>query len=200
MASRPVPTLLTPVESSDDDLDGEDFDLAPTSVPSLDDSNTISDNSICSIEGGFGDDPDTEMVDSQPRETLSPPRPWQRPRSNDMLAPPLLPHLQPPVPGTARDRIATPIYGHFDQIDLNGGNNQRPSAALSPLIIEDEEAGWWRRGRLPSPTEDADDLIAPLSQTDFMMDRLNVSSSNNSGLSIERGLSALASSTSHVGA
>src|SRR4051794_36992014 len=87
-----VPALLTPVESSDDDIASTDLNFEPSPLPQLDDSNTSSDSTRSSVKVAIGYDGDMEMADSQPRD-FSFPRPWQRHRSNDMLAPPNLPYL-----------------------------------------------------------------------------------------------------------
>lgn len=92
-------------------------------------------------------------------------------------------------------RLPTPIYGHFTSTDVNMDTSEaalnsfiHPAGrlqlrhshnVLSPMMSEDgeSEAEWWRRRRLPSPTEspvmssqrmDTDDLTSP-----GMMDALS---------------------------
>ena len=166
-----MPALLTPVESSDDDIASNDLNFEPSPLPQLDDSKTSSDSSHSSIKVVVGDDGDMEMADSQPRDFLSP-RPWQRQRSNDMLAPPNIPHLLETQPRQAHERLPTPIYGHFNDSDINmdmNGAGGRPFTLLSPLIREEEEPSWWRGHRLPSPVDTFDELMTPASQADGIM-------------------------------
>ena len=180
-----VPALLTPVESSDDDIASTDLSLEAGRLPPLDDTNTSSDSSTSSIKVVVGDDGDMEMADSQPRQ-FSSPQPWQRQRSNDMLVPPNLPYLLDTRRSQGSERLPTPIYGHFNDSDVNmdmNGLGARSSTVLSPLIREEEEAPWWRGHRLPSPVDNFDGLMAPLSQADGMMDRINVNTAGSNDLS-----------------
>jgi hypothetical protein len=168
-----VPALLTPVESSDDDIASNDLNYEPGPLPPLEDSNTSSDSSTSSIKVVVGDDGDMEMADSQPRE-FSSPQPWQRQRSNDMLAPPNIPLLLDTQHRHGSERLPTPIYGHFTDIDVNmdmHGTGARPSTLLSPFIREEEETPWWRGHRLPSPVDTPDEFMTPISQAEGMMDR-----------------------------
>jgi hypothetical protein len=177
-----VPALLTPVESSDDDIASSDLNFEPSPLPQLDESNTSSDTSTSSIKVVTGDDGDMEMADSQPRE-FSSPQPWQRQRSNDMLAPPNIPLLLHTQHRQGSERLPTPIYGHFNDSDVNmdmNGAHARSSTLLSPLIREEEEVPWWRGHRLPSPVDALDELMTPVSQADGMMGRLNVDTAGSS--------------------
>jgi hypothetical protein len=180
-----VPALLTPVESSDDDIASNDLNFETGRLPPLDDSNTSSDSSTTSIKVVVGDDGDMEMADSQPRE-FSSPQPWQRQRSNDMLVPPNIPYLLDTQHRQGSERMPTPIYGHFNDSDVNmdmNGAGVRPSTLLSPLIREEEEPSWWRGHRLPSPVDTFDGLMTPVSQADGMMDRLNVNTAGSNDAS-----------------
>jgi hypothetical protein len=130
---QPVPALLTPVESSDDDIASNDLNFDPSQLPPLD-SNISSDSSTSSIKVLVGDDGDMEMADSQPRD-FSSPQPWQRQRSNDMLVPPNIPHLLDTQHRQGNERLPTPIYGHFNENDVNmdmTGASARSSTMLSP--------------------------------------------------------------------
>ena len=180
---RPFSALLTPVESSDDDLDESILEFETDQLPPLDDSNGSSGSSASSIKVIVGDDGDAdmEMGDSRPRLQFSSPQPWQRQRSNDMLSPPRLPHLLDTTHRVGNERIPTPIYGHFSSNDVNMGTagGTGPSMSLSPLIREEEESHWWRGRRLPSPVEHVDEHMSSVSQADGMMGRLNVNNLNN---------------------
>src|SRR2546429_7941940 len=105
-----VPALLTPVQSSDDDIPSNDLNFEPGPLPPLDDSNTSSESTTSSFKVAIGVDGDMEMADSQPRE-FSSPRPWQRQRSNDVLVPPYVPYLLDTHRRQSPDRLPTPIYG-----------------------------------------------------------------------------------------
>ena len=160
----PIPTLLTPVESSDDGLDDHDFTFEPNTRVCDDVPHHQSDSSGSSVKDLIGDDGDMDMTDSQPRENgnFSSPQPWQRPRSNDMLSPPRLGFLLDRQPTQDCGRIPTPIYGHFDNVNLNAESAEdasAPSTLLSPMIKEEDESAWWHRRRLPSPVDASDDLV-----------------------------------------
>ena len=179
-----VPALLTPVESSDDDVASSDLNFEPGRPPQLDDSNSSSDSST-SIKVVVGDDGDMEMADSQPRD-FSSPQPWQRQRSNDMLAPLNLPLLLDTQDRQSSQRLATPIWGHFSDSDLNmdtNGVGARPSTTLSPFIREEEDATWWRGRRLPSPADTFDEIMTPISQAVGMMGRLHVDTAGGHNVS-----------------
>lgn len=170
-----MPALLTPVESSDDDIASNDLNYELSPLPPLEGSNTTSDSSTSSLKVVVGDDGDMEMADSQPRE-FSSPQPWQRQRSNDMLVPPNIPLLLDTQHRQGNERLPTPIYGHFSDRDVNmdmHGAGARASTLLSPFIREEEEAPWWRGHHLPSPADTPDEFMTPVSQADGMMDRLN---------------------------
>jgi hypothetical protein len=162
-----VPALLTPVESSDDDIASNDLNFEPGPLPPLDDSNTSSDSATSSVKVAIGDDGDMEMADSQPRD-FSFPRPWQRQRSNDMLVPPNLPYLLDTQRRQGPERLPTPIYGHFIDSDVNmdmSGASARSSTLLSPLIREEDEPYWWRgHHRPPSPVDTFAEVMTPVSQ------------------------------------
>ena len=173
------------MESSDDELASSDLSFEPGRLPRLDDSNNSSDSSTSSIKVVVGDDGDMEMADSQPRK-FSSPQPWQRQRSNDMLAPLNLPVLRDTTNRQSNQRLPTPIWGHFNDIDVNmdmNGVSARRSTALSPLIREEEEVPWWRGHRLPSPADTFDELMTPMSQADGMMGRLIVDTAGGHDLS-----------------
>ena len=180
-----VPALLTPVESSDDDIPSNDLNFEPGPLPQLDDSNTSSDSTTSSFKVAIGDDGDMEMADSQPRE-FSSPRPWQRQRSNDMLAPPNLPYLLDTHRRQGPERLPTPIYGHFNDSDVNmdmSGASARSSTLLSPLIREEDEPSWWRDYRPPSPVDTFGEVMTPVSQEGEMMGSLNVNTAGSNDLS-----------------
>lgn len=182
--SYPVPTLLTPAESSDDELADTTLEYEADRLPALDDSITSSGSSAASIKVVIGDDGDgdMDMVDSQPQEHFSSPQPWQRQRSNDMLAPPQSPYLLETQQRLGGERIATPIYGYFSGNDVNldrSGTPNRPSTSLSPLIREEEESHWWRGHRLPSPVEQSEIHTSSMGQANGMMGRLNVSTADS---------------------
>ena len=180
-----VPALLTPVESSDDDIASNDLNFEPGPLPPLDDSNTSSDSTTSSVKVATGDDGDMEMADSQPRD-FSFPRPWQRQRSNDMLAPPNLPYLLETQRKQGHERLPTPIYGHFNDSDVNmdmNGASAKSSTLLSPLIREEDEPYWWRDHCPPSPVDTFAEIMTPVSQAGGMMDRLNVNTAGSNDLS-----------------
>jgi hypothetical protein len=180
-----VPALLTPVESSDDDIASNDLNFEPSPLPQLNDPNTRSDSTTCSAKVAIGDDGDMEMADSQPRE-FSLPRPWQRQRSNDMLAPPNLPYLLDTQRRPGPERLPTPIYGHFIDSDVNmdmSGASARSTTLLSPLIREEDEPYWWRDHCLPSPVDAFAEIMTPVSQAGGMMSRLDVNTAGSNDLS-----------------
>jgi len=176
LTPQSVPALLTPVESSDDDVASNDLNFEPSPLPHLDDSHTSSDSSTSSIKVVVGDDGDMEMADSQPRE-FSSPQPWQRQRSNDMLAPPNLPLFLDTQHRQINERQPTPIWGYFTDSDVNMDvhwTGPRPSTSLSPFIREEEEISWSRGHRPPSPADTFDGVMTPISQADGTLGGLNV--------------------------
>jgi hypothetical protein len=93
-----------------------------------------------------------------------------------MLAPPNIPRLLDTQYRQGSERLPTPIYGHFNDIDVNmdmHGAAVRPSTLLSPFIREEEEASWWRGHCLPSPADTPDEFMTPVSPADGTMDRLH---------------------------
>lgn len=184
-----IPPTLTPVESSDEDVE-EDERLSH-----LTGFNISQPSSASSFRSTKANASETDAMDmtEMPPPLLSG---WKRPQMTrrrsygiSSMTPSM--HMnfstnadQPDANG---GRIPTPIYGHFTSTDVNMDTSEaalnsfiHPTArfqlrhnhnVLSPMMSEDgeSEADWWRRRRLPSPAEspiisqpmDTDDLTSP---------------------------------------
>ncbi|OAP59979.1 hypothetical protein AYL99_04981 [Fonsecaea erecta] len=156
----------TPVDTSDDESSGQSFNGAddrwPATRPNPQRDN---DRSISSIKAESSDPVDVDM-DLTMAPPVAQPR-IRRARSNDIVPPERDPHFLNAPDTFARERVPTPISGHFDN-----RINDLPTVPrhhfpplrtnLSPMI---EQESWITRDGLPSPVEDQD------MDTAMMMDR-----------------------------
>ncbi|KIW32838.1 uncharacterized protein PV07_04354 [Cladophialophora immunda] len=156
----------TPVDTSDDESSGQSFNGAEDQWPAAkNDSQLGSDRGTSSVKAQFSDPVDVEMD-----LTMAPPvvQPRiRRARSNDIVPPERDPNFLNAMDTFARERVPTPISGHFDNRvnDLpNVPRHHFPPLRtnLSPMI---EQESWITRDGLPSPVEDED------MDTAMMMDR-----------------------------
>lgn len=169
--SVPLPSIITPVESSDDDdkrvaLNGTFSSKCRRSkkedLPFLQ----------IRIEEPSDADSDLEMTDSQPRSTILD-SPWSSglaPTSglNPLCSP--IPHrLVTESLNLSGGRTATPIYSHFTtNMNVDSMMQESPfeiagnSGNATPSFRTDSE-DWWRRRRLPSPI--SEDEISPTTTT-----------------------------------
>ncbi|KIW81085.1 hypothetical protein Z517_04108 [Fonsecaea pedrosoi CBS 271.37] len=148
----------TPVDTSDEDeSSSQSFNGAEDPWPvTKNDSNKAIQNSTLSAKAQFSDPIDVEM-DLQMAPPASQPR-IRRARSNDIVAPERGSDFLSAMDTFARERVPTPISGHFDNrvSDLpNVPRHHFPPLRtnLSPMI---EQESWITRDGLPSPVEDHD--------------------------------------------
>lgn len=147
----------TPADTSDDESSGNSREEHGWAVKpySGDFPGPKSDSSMSSNHAEYGDSADVDMDLTQ---GLDPPPKVRRARSNDIIAPYREPGLLSTMDSVNRERVPTPISGHFD-----ARVNDLPSAPryhfpplrtnLSPMF---EQESWMSRDGLPSPTEDQD--------------------------------------------
>ncbi|KIY00595.1 uncharacterized protein Z520_03258 [Fonsecaea multimorphosa CBS 102226] len=148
----------TPVDTSDDDeSSGQSVNGAEGQWPlANNDSQLGSDRRTASTKSQFSDPVDVEMD-----LTMAPPATQpriRRARSNDIVPPERDPNFLSAMDTFARERVPTPISGHFDNRvnDLpNVPRHHFPPLRtnLSPMI---EQESWITRDGLPSPVEDQD--------------------------------------------
>lgn len=157
--SRPfTPSFLTPVDSDDDlpfsSLEGLDPESRHRSS-----SNHSSDSSSTSIHAVDGDHDKMDLFLSPPRESSgspwSPRRPLGRPRSNGMLQPIQSLHSMSTQAGSLSERAPTPIHQRFPDCDMEMSDSFPSRTILSPML----------NGDLPSPGEEADQMMSDLSFT-----------------------------------
>jgi hypothetical protein len=159
--SRPfVASFLTPVDSDDDlpfsSLEGLDSDSRHRS-----DSNNSSDSSSTSIHAVDGDNDKMNIFLSPPRESSgspwSPRQPLGRPRSNGMLQPIQSLHKMSTQAASLSERAPTPIHQRFPDHDIEMSDSFQSRTILSPIPM--------LNGDLPSPGEEADQMMSDLSFT-----------------------------------
>ncbi|EEP76780.1 predicted protein [Uncinocarpus reesii 1704] len=153
--SFPTSSTLTPAESSDDDpMQEGDRDMSQNQQMD------IHSHAFNSMRVPYESDSDFEMVDSQPRSATMQPL-WSagsgpsRPESS----------LESPIPSfllnqsltVSGGRTATPIFSHFTS-NMTTDSMMRDPVSLAEQQLSRtsqrmpaDEAGWWRRRRLPSP-------------------------------------------------
>lgn len=166
-----VPPTLTPVDSSDDDVE-EQRNL---SLSALDTSQPSSAGSFLSTRANASEGDSMDCSDMPP-PSMSGLRMPELARQRSYGIPSILRPMQMSFSTNADQsdanggRIPTPIYGHFASTDVNMDTSEaalnsfihsagrlqlrHSHNVLSPMLSEDgeSEAEWWRRRRLPSPT------------------------------------------------
>lgn len=216
-----IPPTLTPVDSSDEDVEGDER-LSSLSTFNISQPTTAS--SFFSTKANASEGEAMDLIEMPPPSGTE----WKKPqlirkRSNGIAA------MTPPaemsfstntdLPDANGGRIPTPIYGHFASTDVNMDTSEaalnsfiHPAARfqlrrnhniLSPMMSEDgeSEADWWRRRQLPSPAEsptisqrmETDDLENP-----DMMDALSFDNmqAHNSAMELENNSTPPQSSSS----
>ncbi|EXJ69014.1 uncharacterized protein A1O5_07949 [Cladophialophora psammophila CBS 110553] len=157
----------TPVDTSDDDENsGQPFNETGDQWSAAKNDSQLGNHNSTSLEKArFGDPVDVDM-DLAMAPPIAQPR-IRRARSNDIIPPERDSNFLCAMDSFARERVPTPISGHFDNrvSDLPSvPRHQFPPlrTALSPMI---EQESWITRDGLPSPVE-AQDM-----DTAMMMDR-----------------------------
>ncbi|ERF72402.1 hypothetical protein EPUS_06031 [Endocarpon pusillum Z07020] len=224
-----IPLTLTPVESSDEDIEEEEHlsSLSAFNLSAFNISQPSTASSFLSTRANASESDAMDTTEMPPPSVSS----WRRPqmtrrRSNGISA--MTQSMQmnfstnADQPDANGGRIPTPIYGHFTSTDVNMDTSEaslnsfiHPSArfqlrhnhnVLSPMMSEDgeSEADWWRRRRLPSPAESP--VISQRMETDDltgpgMMDALSFDNmqTHNSEMIDETNPSPPLSSTSSRG-
>ena len=172
-----LPTLLTPGESSDGDLPGGFSDTFLSPLPALDESITSSDSSASSVKVIVDDEHDTDMVDAQLPGPMSSPLPWQRSRSNDMLAPPQMSRILGSQASFGAERATLPFEVQRDGSDWPvRGPGQSTRATLQPMIRPEDQPNWHQRLRVTSASNEAVATRTQVGPAGGMMDRHHVSS------------------------
>lgn len=162
---RSIPPALTPVESSDDEDDGDGMSQSTPQAAR----NRRPDQGCRPPALTLDTAMDVDMPDSHPLfdgDNLSP---WPvSAKSNGSLQPSPIPHqLINQSLNISGGRTATPIYSHFTvnmHLETVREDDQtlptHSSVSEGPDAQKNGQTDWWRRRRLPSPiSEDEDALV-----------------------------------------